>query len=654
VHDIILQLLNGLVVGSSLALVASGLALVFGVLDIVNFAQGELFMLGGYALFFTLQATGNFLLGVIVATLAIGILGGALLYGMVWPLLGKSQALPLLATLGLSLILQQLATNTFNATTRSVPAPLALRIPIENVDYPAYNILIIVFSAAILAAGYLFLKSTRYGIWLRAVAENRPMAAALGVPVPRVYLLAFVLSAGLAGVAGALLAPVVAVYTTVGADVILNAFIVVVAGGMGNFRGAALVALLLGEVLAVGSIWFRPVEVQVFALFLVIAILIYRSRGKVAPTFTRAGVTAMRGATARLSRIVYAALTAILVVLVIAVPLFSDSLPQRIGIYLIYGLLGVSVALITGYGRLFNIGIGAIFGLSAYAVAFLTNHNVTNPWLLLLGAVIAALLMSALFGVYTNVASGIEYMMLTFLTTLAMGALPSVAPQITGGDNGLQVKGGLVPSFGLNPLLGNQFYYFIVFVVLACLAATGYMLSSQFGRVAQAIGRNPARTAAMGYRVSQQRMALTLLSGFLAAIAGWLYALDNSFVSQDLLGLTNSLNGLLYALVGGAEHVILGPMVGAAGMRYLTDSLGRLTSQSSLYIGLALLLVVYLLPNGILGFVDQIIRRVARPAASASAGPNGVVAVASSTDLEVSPPARASTSETTTGRLSDT
>src|SRR5205807_6813950 len=151
---------------------------------------------------------------------------------------------------------------------------------IENLDYPAYNLLIVLVSAGILAAGFMFLKSTRYGIWLRAVAENRPMAAALGVPVPRVYFLAFVLSAGLAGVAGALLAPVVSVYTTVGSDVILNAFIVVVAGGMGNFRGAALVALLLGEVEAVGSTWFRLVEVHVFALVLVITIFVHPTRGQ--------------------------------------------------------------------------------------------------------------------------------------------------------------------------------------------------------------------------------------------------------------------------------------------------------------------------------------------------------------------------------------
>ncbi len=608
-NEIVLQLLNGLVVGSSLALVASGLALVFGVLDIVNFAQGDLFMLGGYALFFTVQATNNFLLGLVAATVLVGVLGGGLLFGMVWPLIGKSQALPLLATLGLSLILEQTAIYVFNSTTRSVPTPIPQRITVENVDYPVYNILIVVISAAILFAGYLFLKQTRYGIWLRAVAENRPMAGALGVPVPRVYLIAFIISAALAGVAGGLLAPVLSVYTDIGSGVILNAFIVVVAGGMGNFRGAAMVALLLGEVESVGSIWFRPVEVQVFALFLVIGILVYRSRGKSTSGLYRPAASAARGNPSR-SRPTYAALLVLLLVIAVVIPLLSDTLAQRVGVYLIFGLLGVSVALITGFGRLFNIGVGAIFGLSAYAVAFLTNHNATNPVLLLVTAVVAALLMSTLFGVYTNVASGIEYMMLTFLTTLAMGAIPSVAPQITGGDNGLQVKGGLVPSFGLNPLVGNAFYFFILLVVVVCVALCWFILSSQFGRVVQAIGRNPDRAAAMGYRVWHHRMALTLLAGFVAAMAGWLYALDNSFVSQDLLGLNNSLNGLLYALVGGAEHVILGPLVGAAGMRYLTDTLGRLTSQSALYIGLALLTVVYVMPNGILGLFDQLVRRL--------------------------------------------
>ncbi|HEY3058514.1 MAG TPA: ABC transporter permease [Chloroflexota bacterium] len=615
-HDVILQLLNGLVTGFSLALVASGLALVFGVLDIVNFAQGEYFMLGGYAAAITVAATGNFWLGVLVAALVIGVLGGLALLAMVWPLLDKSQALPLLATLGLSLILRQGALNIFGGTTRSVPPPIQARIPVQGIDYPVYNLVVVVIGIAILVAGWAFLKYTKYGIWLRAVAESRQMAAALGVPVPRVYILAFILSSGLAGIAGALLVPIQSAYVTVGSDVILNAFIVVVAGGMGNFRGAALVALLLAEVEAVGSIWFRPVEVQVFALGLVILILVLRSRSKPAGVLSVGeSVSRARPSSTNPTNPIhsgYAWLTLGLLAALLVLPAFGDTTPQRLAVYLIFGLLGLSVALLTGFAQLFNIGIGAVFGVSAYSVAILTNQGVFNPLLLLVGALVTGLVVSVLFGVYTNVATGIEYMMLTFLTTLAMSRVPDAAAKLTGGDNGLQVKGGLQPSFGLNPLIGSEFYYFVLGVVVVCLALCAYVSSSQLGKVAQAIGRNAARASAMGYQVSAHRMALTLLSGFIAAVAGWLYALNNAFVSQDLLGLGNSLNGVLYALVGGAEHVILGPLVGAAGFRLLTDVLGRITAQSSLYIGLALLVTVYVMPNGVLGLLETVARRFAR------------------------------------------
>src|ERR687883_1679822 len=249
-NQVLFQLLNGLMVGSSLALVAAGLALLFGVLHIINFAQGDFFMLGGYAVWFALNATHNFLLSIVVGTLVVALVGGLLLTAIVWPLLHRPQVSILLATLGVSLILQQAATNLLGGDTKLVQPPLAIPVRIGTITYPAYDLVVIAAGMGILLAGALALKYLKCGIWLRAVAQNRPMAAALGVPVPRVYFLAFVLSSGLAGVAGALLAPVVSVYTTVGADVILNAFIVVVAGGMGNFRGAAILALLLGEVLS--------------------------------------------------------------------------------------------------------------------------------------------------------------------------------------------------------------------------------------------------------------------------------------------------------------------------------------------------------------------------------------------------------------------
>jgi branched-chain amino acid transport system permease protein len=277
-NQVLLQLLNGLVVGSSLALVAAGLALLFGVLHIINFAQGDLFMLGGYAVWYVLTATHNYFLSVVVGTVIVAVLGGLLLSAIIWPLLQKSQVLILLATLGLSLILQQSAANFLGGDAKIVQPPLTLAIPIGPILYPAYDLVVIGAGMGILVLGYFALQYTKYGIWLRAVAQNRPMAAALGVPVPRVYILALMVTAGLAGLAGGLLLPLTSVYPTVGSDVILNAFIIVVAGGLGNFRGAAVISLLVGEVQSLGSLLLKPSVLEVLLFSLVILLLMVRAR----------------------------------------------------------------------------------------------------------------------------------------------------------------------------------------------------------------------------------------------------------------------------------------------------------------------------------------------------------------------------------------
>lgn len=277
-EQILIQVLNGLFVGASLALVAAGLALLFGILHIVNFAQGDFYMLGGYAAYFLLGMTGNYLIALILGTILVAILGGFLLAGVIWPLLNRSQVLILLATLGLSLILEQLATNFLGGDTKIVQPPMTISIPLGTVRYPVYNLLILAAGIGILVLGYFALQYTRYGIWLRAVAQNRPMAAALGVPVPRVYILALVVSSGLSALAGGLLLPLTSVYPLVGADVILNAFIVVVAGGLGNFRGAAIISILVGEVQSVGALFISPAWLRVVLFALVILLLMVRSR----------------------------------------------------------------------------------------------------------------------------------------------------------------------------------------------------------------------------------------------------------------------------------------------------------------------------------------------------------------------------------------
>jgi branched-chain amino acid transport system permease protein len=277
-NQVILQLLNGLVVGSSLALVASGLALLFGVLHIINFAQGDFFMLGAYSVWFLSRLTNNYALSVIAGALLVGVIGGLLLSLVVWPLLHRQQVWTLLATLGLSLIIQQVTTNVLGGDAKLVDPPLSVPVPLGPVSYPLYFLVVVVVGMGVLLAGSFALKYTKYGIWLRAVAQNRPLATALGVPVPRVFILTFVVCAGLAALAGGLLVPLTAVYPTVGADVILYAFIVVVAGGMGNLRGAALVAILVGEVQSLGSLVAKPSVVTITLFALVIVLLMVRSR----------------------------------------------------------------------------------------------------------------------------------------------------------------------------------------------------------------------------------------------------------------------------------------------------------------------------------------------------------------------------------------
>ena len=277
-EHVVVAALNGLVVGASLALVAAGLALLFGVLGILNFAQGDFFMLGAYVVYFAVAGGLSFWFGVVAAGLVVGVVGGLGLMLMLWPLRERAHALVLLATLGLSLILEQLATNRFGADAKPMAAPIGARLAIGGTEYPVYDLLVVAAAIVILAGGYVFLRYVKYGIWLRAVAQNQRMASVLGVPVSRVYALAFVVSLGLAAVAGSLLAPLTSVYPTVGLDVNLNAFIVVIAGGLGNFRGAALLALVLGVVESLGSIVIPGQAVQLLVFALVILLLIVRSQ----------------------------------------------------------------------------------------------------------------------------------------------------------------------------------------------------------------------------------------------------------------------------------------------------------------------------------------------------------------------------------------
>jgi branched-subunit amino acid ABC-type transport system permease component len=282
--QILIQTVNGVVAGMILALVASGLTLIFGIMDVVNFAHGELFMLGAYMGVVVLATTGNFWLALVIATLVIALLGAALQIVTLRPLLGRDPLTTILATFGISLVLQNYALWQFGPVARKIQEPFTGRFQLLYLEYPWYRLVIAGLSAVIIGAFWLFLKYGTWGIWIRATTQDRVMAQAMGIPVPRVHTAVFAIGAGMAAASGVLFGPLVGVNHAMGLDWVLKAFIVVVVGGMGNLGGSIAAAIFISLLESYASIWVSPAQAVIVSFVVLILTLMIRPTGLFVPT----------------------------------------------------------------------------------------------------------------------------------------------------------------------------------------------------------------------------------------------------------------------------------------------------------------------------------------------------------------------------------
>jgi branched-chain amino acid transport system permease protein len=280
----LIQTLNGIVTGMILALIASGLTLIFGIMDVVNFAHGELFMLGAYVGVLVLSFTGSFWLALILASLIIGVFGAAMQIVTLRPLIGRDPLTTILATFGISLVLQNYALWAFGPVARKIQEPITGHFSLFYLDYPWYRIAIAALSAAIIGGFWLFLKYGTYGIWIRATTQDRVMAQAMGIPVPWVHTAVFAIGAGMAAASGVLFGPLVGVNHAMGLDWVLKAFIVVVVGGMGNLGGSIAASIFISLLEAYASIWVSPAQAVIVSFVVLILTLLFRPTGLFVPT----------------------------------------------------------------------------------------------------------------------------------------------------------------------------------------------------------------------------------------------------------------------------------------------------------------------------------------------------------------------------------
>jgi len=277
---LLVQIANGFVLGMILILVAQGLSIIFGMMGVVNFAHGDLLLVGAYVTWAVMGATGSLLAGALLAVLVVAILGVLIEVVLLRRTYDRAPILQLLLTFGIAEILREGVQIVWGRTPQAFPAPAwgSGSIDFGLFAYPRYRVFVIGITGLLILGVYLFLNRTNLGMIIRAGSYNRDLVNLLGIDVSRVYLIVFVFGVALAAIAGALVGPIRGAYPQLGTDLLITAFVVVIVGGVGSFRGTVIAGLLIGQITVLTGLWYSQLS-NVVIFVAMAAILLVRPQG---------------------------------------------------------------------------------------------------------------------------------------------------------------------------------------------------------------------------------------------------------------------------------------------------------------------------------------------------------------------------------------
>ncbi|PWB57568.1 MAG: branched-chain amino acid ABC transporter permease [Bradyrhizobiaceae bacterium] len=269
---------NGLVWGLIIALIALGLSIIFGLLDIINVAHGDFFMLGTVGGLVVAVGTGSFWLALLVVPI-VGLLLGAVIERLVIRPTLRQASLTIVTTFGLSIIVQEMVRATYGPQPRRMAAPIEGTVPVFGIDYEIYRIAAAAFAAVCLIVFFLFLNRTRLGTWIRAARHDPETATALGVPVTRVCAFTFALGTAMALLGGVIAAPITTVEFRTGVDILPFCFMAVIIGGLGNLQGTVAAAIMLAVLEGLMTSVLEPTSARILSLGFMCAVLLVRPHG---------------------------------------------------------------------------------------------------------------------------------------------------------------------------------------------------------------------------------------------------------------------------------------------------------------------------------------------------------------------------------------
>jgi branched-chain amino acid transport system permease protein len=600
------QLLIGLINGSFYALLSLGLAVIFGLLRVINLAHGTQYMLGAFAAYLLLAQFGlgywwAFVLGPALVALA------SMLFErtMLSKLYDIDHLYGLLLTFGLALVIEGLFTFYFGSSGLPYPAPDNLRgaIDLGFMTLPIYRGWVVIASLITCVGVWLLIEKTQLGSYLRAATENPTLVQVFGVNVPLLLTLTYGLGAALAALAGVLAAPIYQVSPTMGTNLLIIVFAVVVVGGMSSILGAIVTGYVLGILEGLTKVFYP--QASSIVIFVVMAIVLL---ARPAGLFGReVQVTPTQTDTAgdpRLGSLGYVIILAG-VVLLVAAPFFLY--PVFVMTVLCFALFAAAFNLLLGYVGLLSFGHAAFFGGAAYFTAHAVKVWGFEPLTGILFGGACAALMGLIMGFVAIRRQGLYFAMITLALAQMFYFICLQAP-FTHGEDGIQSipRGYLLGVIDLNNNLAM--YFLVLMIFLGGLFCIWRIVNSPFGNILKAIRENEPRAISLGYNADRYKLAAFVMSAGFSGIAGGTKAIVFQVATLVDVGWQMSGHVVLMVVLGGLG-TIFGPVVGAGLLVTLENYLAGFRFPVTAIIGTIFVLCVMLFRRGVYGEIVRLLFR---------------------------------------------
>ena len=636
------QLLLGLINGSFYALLSLGLAVIFGMLNIINFSHGAQYMMGAFGAFLLGQYLGlGYWPSLIVAPVIVGLFGIVIERTMLKRLYHLDHLYGLLFTFGVALIIQGAFRHEYGSSGLPYPIPSSLqggtRLELFGqpiMFLPFYRAWVIFFSLAICITTWFLIERTSLGAKLRAATENPTIVRTFGVNVPLLITATYGVGVGLAGLAGVLAAPIYQVSPLMGADLINVVFAVVVIGGMGSILGSVVTGFMLGLIEGLTKVFYPEASTTVVFIIMAIVLLVRPSGlfGKAASS--SAGVeSTSAGSGLDGGDLLKWAIGVLFVVLLVAPFMIY---PQFLMKALCITLFALSVNLLLGYGGLLSFGHTMFLGTAGYVAAHLAKIGRVqlpfpgwptgaswspigvhwldlplpplSPELAILFGTLAATALGLVVGMIAIRRQGIYFAMTTLAFAQMVYFLALQVP-FTHGEDGIQaVPRGML--FGFIDLKNQlNMYYFVLAIFMAALLLIHRIIHSPFGEVLKSIRENEPRAISLGYKTSRYKLMAFVLSATICGLGGATKAIVFQLASLTDVASASSGEAVLMTLVGGLG-TLLGPIIGAFAITGMETYLAELGEWVTVIEGLVFVVCVMAFRRGLIG---EIAHRIGKP-----------------------------------------